>query len=88
MKILLAIIFFIMPVLLRKYFKMVQITMGLLWIILWILLSNLYNFSNENIQLATLLLPMWVLGSLYALDYKNTEISVIINKFVRKFKSY
>jgi hypothetical protein len=87
MKILLAVLFFIIPVLLRKYFKMVQITMGLIWIILWIFLSSLYNFSNENIQLVALLLPMWVFGSLYALDYKNTEISVIINKFIRKFRA-
>ena len=54
---------FIIPILLRKYFKGLQVFAGLIWFILTIK----YDTDIYNDSFLTIFLPTWIFGSLYGL---------------------
>ncbi|MGE5613101.1 MAG: hypothetical protein ACM3XR_01730 [Bacillota bacterium] len=77
--IIIAITVFIIPVLLRRVLSVLQGIMAAIWLIY----AAITNLERINFVVA-LLLPVWVFGSLFAVNLRNKEENEEQKKFHEK----
>lgn len=77
MIILVSLIAFVLPLLLRRFLLVLQLLMAFLWIILLINMPNTFpasDFENTMHRILFITLPMWVFGSLVALSISSKRV--------------